>query len=203
MKLIFGANGRSGRALFEQIGNHESIALVRRMPEDDFFSSRGIRTAIADALDETAVADIIKESQAEMVISLIGGKNAQGERCDFIGNHHIINALTEHSPQTYFILISSMGCGEQWEHMPPMVQEMLGEALEAKTQAENLLKNSGLNYCILRPCGLNSHKDNPFQLRERLEDVPPGYMSRAGLAAAIAQIMADKPERKIYTLSSY
>ena len=63
-----------------------------------------------------------------------------------------------------------MGCGEQWDMMSEPFKQALGEAVRAKTEAEIYLKQSGLNWTILRPCGLADGEDNAYTLTQNAQE---------------------------------
>ncbi len=143
MLMIFGANGSSGRQLIQRLPNPQAAVAALRLPEtDDFFARHHIRTTVADALDAEAVAQAIQQYRPDTVVSFVGGKNEQGIRSDATGNIHIIRALEQHAPQAYLILVTSMGCGKQYALMSDMFKQALGEAVAAKTEAENALRQS-------------------------------------------------------------
>ena len=199
MQLIFGANGSSGRAFISTLTHPaDTVAVLRKPPEDSFFSEHRIQTATADALDK-----VFAQYRPDSVISFVGGKNEQGIRSDALGNINIIAATQATNPQARFILITSMGCGEQWDMMSEPFKQALGEAVRAKTEAEIYLKQSSLNWTILRPCGLDNSEDNRHILTDHPDGIPKNYMSRNGLAAAVAVVLQD-PESigKVYTVGS-
>ena len=145
----------------------------------------------ADVLDEAAVDAAFERSRPDTVISFVGGKNDAGIRSDATGNIHIIRAAERHAPNARFILITSMGCGEQWDGMSERFKQALGEAVQAKTEAENVLRQSSLNWSILRPCGLGNGESKAYRLSGSDTPVPAGYMTRNGLAAAVLAVLAD------------
>ena len=116
-------------------------------------------------------------------------KNEEGVRSDALSNINIIAATKAVNPQARFVLITSMGCGEQWDMMSEPFKQALGEAVRAKTEAEIYLKQSGLNWTILRPCGLADGEDNAYTLTQNAQEIPQKYMTRNGLAAAVAAIV--------------
>lgn len=122
----------------------------------------------------------------------MGGKNAQGRRVCGEGNINVVRALEGGEPVERFLLVTSMGCGEQYEALNDNVKKFLGEALQAKTEAENYLKKSGLPWTIVRPGGLN---DEPASGNFCLLDGPDrnrkGYVSRGDVAAAALQVLDD------------
>ena len=190
MILLFGANGAAGRAFIEQHGGH-NLTAVLRAADDGFFAARNIPVTTADVLDEAAVDATFERSRPDTVISFVGGKNDAGIRSDATGNIHIIRAAERHTPNARFILITSMGCGEQWDGMSERFKQALGEAVQAKTEAENVLRQSSLNWSILRPCGLGNGESKAYRLSGSDTPVPAGYMTRNGLAAAVLAVLND------------
>ena len=198
MLTIFGANGKSGRELIARLsadGFSDGITAVLRCPEqaqDPFYTQAGLHTATADVLDAQACAAVIRDSKPQTVVSFVGGKNEAGVRSDATGNINIIDAVAAHAPQARLILVTSMGCGEQWENTNAMFKQALGEAVQAKTEAENHLRQSGLHWTILRPCGLSNSGSDSYTLHTAIDEIPRDYMDRKGLAAAVAKLIADK-----------
>lgn len=163
MQLIFGANGPSGRAYIRTLNNSaDTVAVLRKPSEDSFFAEHNIQTVVADALDADALDKVLAQYRPDTVISFVGGKNEEGIRSDALGNINIIAATKAANPQARFVLITSMGCGEQWDMMSEPFKQALGEAVRAKTEAEIYLKQSGLNWTILRPAALPMAKIMPI-----------------------------------------
>ena len=190
MILLFGANGAAGRAFIAQHGG-QNLTAVLRAADDGFFAACNIPVIHADVLDEAAVDAAFERSRPDIVISFVGGKNEAGIRSDATGNIHIIRAAERHTPNARFILITSMGCGEQWDGMSERFKQALGEAVQAKTEAENVLRQSSLNWSILRPCGLGNGESKAYRLSGSDTSVPAGYMTRNGLAAAVLAVLND------------
>ena len=205
MQLIFGANGAAGRAYIRTLAaNTSDVVAVLRVPaQDDFLNQRNIRAVCADALDRAALDSVFAQYRPDTVISFIGGKNEQGIRSDAIGNINLIQATEAVNLNARLILVTSMGCGEQWDGMSEPFKQALGEAVLAKTEAENVLQKSDLKWTILRPCGLNNDEENGYTLSENFADIPVHYMSRNGLASAINAVLAsDTHIGKIYTVGA-
>ena len=209
MLMIFGANGPSGRQLIHQLDRleRETTVAALRLPEqqaDEFFADQHIRTTVADTLDADAVAQAVQQYRPDTVVSFVGGKNEAGVRSDATGNINIIDAVAAHAPQARLILVTSMGCGEQWENTNAMFKQALGEAVRAKTEAENHLRQSGLHWTILRPCGLGNSGSDSYTLHTAIDEIPRDYMDRKGLAAAVAKLIADKerPSESVYSVTA-
>ena len=199
MITIFGANGKSGRTLIahlRQNGFSDGLTAVLRSSEqanDPFYAEHKVQTLTADVLDLQACTDAVRQSRPTTVVSFVGGKNSAGVRSDATGNINIIDAVAAQAPQARLLLVTSMGCGEQYEGMSDMFKQALGEAVRAKTEAENHLRQSPLQWVILRPCGLGDDKGGSHTLHTGLTEIPRDYMDRNGLAAAIVSIIAAEP----------
>lgn len=188
--LVLGANGRTGRELLALLPK-DTVAGLRQVATAEFQKTFQNPTALLDVLHHEQCEQLIRSLKPHTVISLFGGKNEKGERSDATGNINLINACQKHSPDTRFILITSIGCGEQWQDMSEKFKRHLGEGSQAKTQAEEYLRQSNLNWVILRPCGLTSGENRHFKLHPESAPTPHGYMDRKGLARAIKFVMDD------------
>lgn len=204
MLMIFGANGKSGRELVRRLDNKQQAIAVLRLPENDgFFRKHTLPTTVADALDADAVTDAVQQYRPDAVVSFVGGKNEQGFRSDAAGNINIIRAVAQYAPQARMVLITSMGCGDQHRLMSEPFKQALGEAVAAKTEAETFLRQSGLRWIILRPCGLANGEEPSFRLHTDMPSIPRQYMNRSGLAAAVCQILSEEGhEGRIYSVTS-
>ncbi|MGF6148472.1 Putative NADH-flavin reductase [Kingella potus] len=210
MLMIFGANGKSGRALIARLrqnGFSDGLTAVLRRPaqaDDPFYPQHQTQTVIADALDPAAVLAAVSQTQPDTVVSFVGGKNEAGERSDAAGNANIIEAVRQKAPNARFLLVTSMGCGEQYENTGAMFKQALGEAVLAKTEAENRLRQSGLDWVILRPCGLGQDAGGSFTLHREIDEIPRSYMDRNGLAAAVCSLLAAEqwPSETVFSVSA-
>lgn len=188
MIAVFGANGLAGRALIEQLDKQQIIAVLRQPSDDPFFSDK--KCTVVDVMQAESCNTFFTIYQPDIVVSFIGGKK-DGKRSDAQGNINLIKGLQQHSPRSHLILITSLGCGEQWSLLSENAQRYLGEAIQAKTLAEEYLKNTNLSWSIIRPCGLNTEDNDQYHLYESIDEFPHHYMSRKGLAKAIIKIMYD------------
>lgn len=100
------------------------------------------------------------------------------------------------SPKPQFIMISSAGVTRpgrpnlDLEKEPPAVRmnDQLGGILTWKLKGENALKDSGLNYTIIRPCALTENPaDKPLILEQG--DNIKGQVSRDSIAQLCVKIL--------------
>lgn len=192
--LIFGATRNTGLSIARlAVGKGERVAAMARKESDvSSLKMLGVTVVRGDAFEVHDCWQTLNETRPRRVISLMGGKNAQGRRVCGEGNINVVRALEGGEPVERFLLVTSMGCGEQYEALNDNVKKFLGEALQAKTEAENYLKKSGLPWTIVRPGGLN---DEPASGNFCLLDGPDrnrkGYVSRGDVAIAALQVLDD------------
>ncbi|NLC22922.1 MAG: SDR family oxidoreductase [Oxalobacter sp.] len=192
--LLFGATRNTGlhiARLATQCGK-QVAAMVRPRSDAAPLEMLDVHIIEGDAFLEEDCRRAVEIACPRHVISLMGGKNAEGRRVCAEGNINVIRALAHSSRLERMVLVTSMGCGEQYEGVSSNVKQFLGEALRAKTEAENLLKKSGLPWTIVRPGGLNNEPgtgdfcflDAPDRRRE-------GYLAREDVAQATLHLLED------------
>lgn len=161
---IFVAGGSKG------VGRHIISNLVESFPESkitalvrseeaatELNAIENVNAVIGDALDYKVVEGTIDGCDA--CVSTLGGAPAEdeGRRVDYEGNNNVIEAAGILGV-TRVVLVTSIGCGDSQDAIPPSAYEVLKEALAAKTRAENVLIKyyTNTNWTIIRPGGLKS-----------------------------------------------
>jgi uncharacterized protein YbjT (DUF2867 family) len=194
--LIFGASRGLGLCLAKaSVQRGEKVAaMVRSESDRGALSALGVTLIQGDAFSLGDCIVALKQAQPRRVISVLGGKNAAGRRIDALGNLNVIQALEASMPSTRILLGTSLGCGEQWDGLAESTKRMLGEAIRAKNEAEQYLKQSTLPWMIARPAGL-SHQEGTGQYRVLAQrDDAGNYLPRADVADAMLAIL-DQDER--------
>lgn len=156
--FLAGASRGVGREIAKCLTaqNQKVKALLRSEDARPELEAMGIKVVMGDALDAAAVEQaMLTDEPIRAVISTIGGLPKDGQRADYLGNKHLIDAAVKANVQK-FILISSIGSGESVVAIPPQALETLRPVLLEKEQAEKHLLESGLTYTIIRPGGLKS-----------------------------------------------
>lgn len=192
--LLFGATRNTGFSIARlAVGKGETVAVMARKESDvSGLETLGVNVVRGDAFDIRDCRRTLNEIRPRRVVSLMGGKNAQGRRVCGEGNINVIRALKKSDAVERILLVTSMGCGEQYEALNDHVKKFLGEALLAKTEAENYLKESGLPWTIVRPGGLSDeHASGNFCLLDEPDGSRRGYVSRGDVAAAVLQVLDD------------
>lgn len=193
--LIFGATRNTGLHIAQQAKAQglRVAAMVRHGGDISSLNNIDIDIFEGDAFELEECKNVISQTQPKWIVSVLGGKNAQGRRVDAEGNINVIHAAYEQVSLTRFLLLTSMGSGEQYENTSEHVKKFLGEALRAKTLAEEELQKSQLPWVIIRPCGLN-HDDatGNFHLSERPDNRYETYMPRADVATAVLKVLHEE-----------
>ncbi|MDR1311256.1 MAG: SDR family oxidoreductase [Burkholderiaceae bacterium] len=194
--LLFGATRNTGFCIAQQAcAEGETVAAMVR-PGSNALELRklGVTVVIGDAFEKTDCMRAVAKTRPRRAISVLGGKNTAGRRVDAEGNINVIRALEEEGVDLgQFVLMTSMGSGEQYDELSESVKEWLGGALLAKTEAENTLKASRLPcWSIVRPGGLNNAvATGNFCLLLTPDKQRPGYLSRSDVATATLAVLDD------------
>jgi nucleoside-diphosphate-sugar epimerase len=130
------------------------LALIRDPASQSDLQALNVETMVGDALNLTDVTNAMN-GQIRAIVSTIGGMPQDGQRADFLGNRHLIDAAVKNGVSR-FILVSSIGAGDTKDAIPATAYAALASVLADKEKAEQYLIDSGLNYTIVRPGGLKS-----------------------------------------------
>ncbi|MBE9610919.1 NAD(P)-dependent oxidoreductase [Chitinilyticum piscinae] len=186
--LIFGASGKLGLWLVRHARERglSVAALLREERDASALEALGVTILRGDALLRADCEQAVRRSAPRTVISLLGGKDAQGRRIDATGNLNVIAAMQDLPDCRRLLLITSYGCGEQFELLGAPAQAALGEALAAKTQAEQVLQQSALLWTIIRPAGLcDADGVSRYTLNPARQENAAPYLPRHDVALAI------------------
>jgi nucleoside-diphosphate-sugar epimerase len=199
--LIAGASRGVGRQIAQILTaqSHPVVALLRTLDTAPELEALGAKVVQADALDRGQVDQALQAYPIHTVISTVGGRPADGERSDYLGNRNLIDAAVAAGVQR-FVLITSIGSGDSVVALPDRVLAALGPVLVEKAQAEQHLINSGLDYTIIRPGGLKSEPatDRGFLTTDfRLA----GSIHRADVAQLVCRCW-DSPKARNQVLSA-
>ena len=112
--------------------------------------------------DATKTEDVDKAfsqiEEVDAVVSSLGGTTADPS-ADSLGNINLIEAAARNGVKK-FVLITSIGAGSSKDATPPNVYEALRPVLVEKEKAEKRLqelgKETGMTWVIIRPGGLKS-----------------------------------------------
>ena len=189
--LLFGATRATGLEVARILaGRGEAVTAVVRPASDDApLRKLGVTVLAGDVMDAASVRAAFESGRFRAVISTVGGRRGEQPRPDLDGIRHIIQAAKA-AGVGRMLMVTMIGAGDSASAVAPKVHEMLGEAMAAKTAAEELLAASGLDYTILRPGGMTS---DPATGTAILSDDHQrmGVITRADLAALLVLCLDD------------
>jgi uncharacterized protein YbjT (DUF2867 family) len=155
--------------------------LIRNPDQEDDLRAVGIEPAIADLESESDIASAIRGADAVVFAAGAGpgSGDARKRTVDFGGAVKLVEAAKAEGVSRYLI-VSSMGA----DKAPEDGSEGFGAYLQAKFEADEAVRASGLDYTIVRPGGLTD--DPGTGLVMIAEHTDPGEIPRADVAAVFA-----------------
>jgi len=184
--LVAGASGTTGRIvvdLLKQSDNYNPVAMVRKKEQKEEFEKNNVTAVLADLEEDLGhTTDNIQK-----VIFAAGSKGKNVIGVDQEGAKKLTDA-TKNSQASKFVMLSSMGADN------PSVSDDLQEYLQAKQNADNYLKDSGVNYSIVRPGALNNNNGSgKIKLEKKFDDF--GEISRADVAKTLVEVLDAKTRK--------
>ncbi|MEH6660686.1 MAG: SDR family oxidoreductase [Parasphingorhabdus sp.] len=182
--LIAGATGNTGLRLVEQLQakGHSPIALVRESSDTSSLPA-DVKQRQGDLTDlQSGVCD-----GCDAVIFAAGSGGSTGpdmtDKVDRDGAKRLVDLAAE-AGVSRFVMLSSAGADD------PDPESDLAHYLQAKHEADEHLKASGLSYAIVRPVSLTDDDGNRNMLFG--DDVDPkGKAARGDVAAVLANAVDD------------
>ncbi len=180
--LVAGANGTTGRIIINLLKNSEiyrPIAMVRKPDQKDRFENENVKTVLADLEEDLSIA----VKGADKVIFAAGSKGKNVIGVDQEGAKRL-NDAAKHAGATKFVMLSAMGADDPSQH------KELEAYLQAKKNADDHLRASGLDYSIVRPGHLTDAEGTcKIQCKEKFEN--PGKITRADVAKTLVEVLED------------
>lgn len=187
--LIFGATGRTGRYLVTQGVARGWTVFVAGRDLARLNELAGIAgVASVDVTDTTSVAGALNGLKPQAIISTIGGAGLDALLIDEVGNNAIADAAVACGVRRV-LQVSSLACGDSRAYASERIIAAIGPVLDAKTRAEDHLRNAALDWTIVRPGGLT---DGEPTGQGALYDDPRvhGRIARADLATLLLDALA-------------
>lgn len=128
------------------------VKIISKLRVRDSLGAMGILFVSGDAVNKADVEAAFAAGEYDAVITTIG--NIRGNPPpDYIGNANIFDAAKAAGVKRA-ILISTIGAGDSLKAAPLISRLGLSSVIPLKTQAEDHLRESGLDYTVIRPGGL-------------------------------------------------
>lgn len=147
--LVIGANGQIGRHMVKMLGlsrDHEVRAMIRDEQQRTTMEELGADEIVIGNLEENFSHTFV---DTDAVIFTAGsGGNSGKEKTNLVDKIGAIKSVeeAEKAEVSRFVMISSIGADR-----PEDGPESMRHYFEAKGAADETLRNSSLNYTILRP----------------------------------------------------
>ncbi|MCS6946548.1 MAG: SDR family oxidoreductase [Steroidobacteraceae bacterium] len=128
-------------------------ALVRPGSDAAALEQLGVRVILGDALNPADLAAAFASERFAAVVSTLGTRSRDERRPDFEGNRNLFEAAKTAGVRRV-VLVTVIGAGDSEGTGPWLARRFLARIIALKTQAEDALRGSGLDYTIIRPGGL-------------------------------------------------
>ncbi|MDC6388496.1 SDR family oxidoreductase [Maribacter sp. PR1] len=178
--LVAGANGTTGKKVVHLLKASQyfnPVAMVRKKEQLAQFENDGIDTVLGDL--EEDLTHTVKNIDKVVFAAGSGGKKVVA--VDQEGAKSLMD-VSKKANVKRFVMLSSMGADN------PEAAEDLKEYLQAKHNADEYLKQSDLNYMIVRPGPLtNENGTGTISLKKHFEK--QGSISRDDVAQTLVHAL--------------
>lgn len=175
--LVAGAHGQVGQHVTERLGasDHEARAMVRDESQTEEMDSLGANETVVADLTES-VAHAVDGCDSIIFAAGSGGNDVYGVDRD--GAIALIDAALDAGTER-FVMLSSMGVDD-----PDDAPEALQDYLIAKAEADEYLRESDLEWTIVRP-GELTNEDGDGRIRVGNFDLGDGDIPREDVAQTL------------------
>jgi nucleoside-diphosphate-sugar epimerase len=190
--LVAGANGQTARQLARMLveGGHEVRGLIRKEEQASNVESDGAEPVLVD-LEQDEVDGKVGEA-VEGCDAIVfaagagpGSGNERKETMDYGGAVKLIEAAEKRGVRRY-LMLSTTGADD-----PESRDEKMRPYLEAKGKADERLRNSSLDYTIIRPGRLTDDAGtgsvDAAESLGRYDEIPREDVARAFVATLEAE----------------
>ncbi|MBQ4867384.1 SDR family oxidoreductase [Priestia megaterium] len=187
--LVVGANGTTGKQVVEKVANskqHEAYAMIRDEKQAGALKKLGANVVLADL--EQDVSDALRGMDAVIFAAGSGGHTGDKKTIavDQNGAKNIIDEAKNQGVKR-FVMLSSMGTDA-----PEQGPEGLQLYLRAKAIADEYLKQSNLQYTIVRPGTLsNDQATGKIDINNDIEDKSQ-TIPRADVATVLVECLNEE-----------
>jgi len=203
MKIaVFGGTGSVGQLIVNKLtAQGENVVILSRQAKE---SSNHIEYIAGDVLDENVVEQCIEPG--DRVVVALGFNNSAYDTMSR-GTANIIAAMKSKGA-SQIICLSSHGVAESWMYLPENFREyvkhneILTHAFADHGVQEELVKNSGLDWTIVRPTEIvDVPEKGTFTVNTRGEN-PKYHISKHDVAQFIAdEIMSPRHLKEVCTIT--
>jgi putative NADH-flavin reductase len=196
--VIVGSTGPTGRALVAQAldQGHHVVAIARDPAALDATGAR-LHVVRADVLDRSSLDGVLNGGEA--VLSAIGTHGREPTTVYSVGTAHLRDAMHQAGVRR-FVGISALpvtprtelGPAERWIFVP-VLSMFFGEMYADMTRMEQLLRDSDLDFTIMRPPQLTNSRPTGTYRTAINQPLPRARkISRADLAAEMLRVIPEE-----------
>lgn len=189
--LVVGGTRRTGLEIVKLLRarGHTVNVMARHTSDITALEALGVPVIRADALSTNEVRSVIVPGRYRAIISTLGAAGKE-PKPDFEGNRNLIDAAKAAGVQR-FLLVTVIGAGDSSASPPWIARWFLKDVIALKSRAEDYLKDSGLDYTIIRPGGLlNKEASGRAVLTEDPDTF--SWIARADLGQLVADALEDR-----------
>lgn len=199
--LVIGAHGSVGKLIIDKLqteGQHTPIATVRKKEQQEKLENQGVITVLAD-LEDSVDTLVQTVSGVDAIVFTAGsGGNTGADKTMFVDLDGAVKSVEAAKKANIdrFIIVSAMG-SQQWLEPHPEWLEKLGPYYPAKFYADQWLKNSGLDYTIVRPGLLsNDEAKGEISVAGTPNDFEKTSITRSDVAQIVVESLVNEHTRK-------
>ncbi|WP_285768234.1 SDR family oxidoreductase [Peribacillus sp. SI8-4] len=187
--LIAGANGATGRMIIKELSTNPEMnvyGMIRNEDQAQTIKELGGHPILADL--EGNVDKAVDNMEAIIFAAGSGPKTGPDKTTavDKLGAIKLVDAAKKNGIDR-FVMLSSVGSDN-----PGQAQGSMRHYLEAKHDADEHLKASGLTYTIVRPVALTNDQALGKILAARKVDHTDKSIPRADVASVLAQSVTEE-----------
>ncbi len=188
--LVFGGTRGTGlEAIKLLVARGDQVTVMLRPTSDrSGLEPLDVKIVEGNALDRADIEAAFAAAKPDAVINSLGGKRDE-PRPDLEGTIGIVDAA-EAAGVRRIVMVTAVGAGDSADALSPNAWKFLGPVIELKTQAEDRLTGSKLDYTILRPGGMASDPATGTAIRTEDHSVM-GMINRADLGRLVVECLDD------------
>lgn len=185
--LIAGSHGKIGRRLVPLLAErgHKPVAMIRDPHQGHALRALGGQPLVADLEKDVAFAVEGCDAIVYTAGAGPGSGAAKKQTVDRGGSDKLVDAARQAGIRRY-VMVSSIGA-----HAPDEADGPMRPYLEAKRQADEYLKASGLDYTIVRPGRLTDDEGDGL-VEASLQLGRRGDVPRDDVAATLLAVLTDE-----------
>ncbi len=188
--LVFGATGKLGTEIVQDLvaEGDKVTAFVRQTSDRTLLEPLGIGFFVGDVFDRDSISKAFANGDYDAAIVSIASMGVPD--LDRAGNINVADAAAKAGVKR-LIMVSTIGAGDSYDSAPLLSRLALSKILPQKTDAENHIRASGLDYTILRPGGLPPGIIPTGRGMVSEDSTTMGFIKRPDLARLIVSVLYD------------